>query len=290
METNRYKATFPVAIPPELPERIVQHILTIVFLPGTFQERREMLCLSKDIYSYLAQFVYRVIQIDSPRPFEEFLSWMQTKSDDFLKGTIKALHVNLLMWCPSERNWTALLSRLHGLQSLFIFCSDWIDHDCLLAAWRAIFVLPELSSLRLDWHFNAASLTIPPPYIYPCYSLQTVTHLTIVGNSNHNFGLSDIIQFRVLSHLAIINPMVGYSRDDILHWVGCLIRLRLMVILVFGNEGSFISGFDQTEKIVGFVGVGDASSEFRNHVKGGETIWTRGEAILENRLQGIKFT
>ncbi|KAH8823042.1 hypothetical protein DL96DRAFT_1616499 [Flagelloscypha sp. PMI_526] len=273
---------------PELPSEVVEEILTIVFSFSTFEERRGLLCLSRDLCRSLGRTAYRVVQITTLMRFKEFLSWMDTKSDDFLRVTIKALHVNLIIpgptvECLTKEQWTAMLSRLGGLQTLFIFCSYWNGHDCLFAAWEAIFVLPELKSLRLDWHFNEASLTIPPPYVYPCYALEAVTHLTIVGNGKHCFDLNDIIQFRALSHLAIVNPTAGYSRDDVLYWEKYLVRLRLLVILVFWNEDLFIEGFDKTKKIVGFVGVGDVADEFRSQANGGETMWTRAEATLAER-------
>ncbi|KAH8813458.1 hypothetical protein DL96DRAFT_1821249 [Flagelloscypha sp. PMI_526] len=275
-------ATINAVSASELPREIVEEVLRIALLSGSLEERRNLLCLSKDLYSYLARAAYYLVQIHSSARLQEFLFWMDTKSTEFLRVTVKALHIHLGFSRVEKDTWTGLLARLEGLQMLYIFCSDWSSYDCLVAVWRAIFLLKELKSVRLDWHFNSASLAVPPANIIP-YALQTVTHLTIVGDSTHSFGLEDISQFNVLSHLAIINPILGYSKGDILHWEKCLCGLHLMVILVFWSEDTFISGLDETLKIVGFVGVGDVSDEFRNHANGGETMWTRAEAILAER-------
>ncbi|KAH8832154.1 hypothetical protein DL96DRAFT_1590074, partial [Flagelloscypha sp. PMI_526] len=277
----------------ELPAELVHQVLSLAAELGSWSERRTILSLSKDIYGIVARVVYRLVQVASPvspgcfaypERFGNFITWMDSKTPAFLNSTVKGLNIILSTSRGHDADvWRRIFANMQGLQMLYIFCSSWEGDASLLSAWNGILALPDLKSLRLDWHFD--QFTIPSSRTPMFCALQSVTRLSIVGNRKRSFDLKDIRQFDRLSHLAVINPDLGYTKHDLNQFYDRLGGLEILVVTVFGlvSANAFRHHFNGMKKFVVLEHTGTEYEEFKNQMNGGETIWTRAEDIVRKR-------
>ncbi|KAH8813486.1 hypothetical protein DL96DRAFT_1758963 [Flagelloscypha sp. PMI_526] len=112
------------------------------------------------------------------------------------------------------------------------------------------------------------------------HALTNVTHISVVPNGANSFGLPIFRRFVSLTHLAVVNPGVGYTHAQLLSFETGLPHLHILVINLLDYDPS-VWHFDETGKIV-TMREPDGEFSFKTADRR-SSLWTIAEILLFRR-------
>ncbi|KAH8796209.1 hypothetical protein DL96DRAFT_1089716 [Flagelloscypha sp. PMI_526] len=276
-----------------LPSELIEEILGIAARTSTWDEKPDLLSLSKGTYKGVFCSAYRFIRIprgpertsDSEDQFRAFAAWVESKPPTLVRTAIQALRLTLKGPGDDPTIWRRLFQKLAGLKMLTVYCSSWSDTGgCLSTVWDSLFRLPNLERLHLDWHMN--SLTLPSPHESPLYALRNLTHLTIFPYVD-SLPLDFLHNFEALIYLVIFNPSLGYTRESVASLEASLPQLHVLLLIfteVEYDRDQWL--FDQSNTVVtlhrGNYSFDD--DEYEKELNGEDTIWKEGKVTLAEKI------
>ncbi|KAH8813484.1 hypothetical protein DL96DRAFT_1716391 [Flagelloscypha sp. PMI_526] len=266
----------------EVPFELVEEILGWVVLSSSEHDRKmDFLTLSKTIYTRLFPIVYRVIELPIIKSgqfrsmdeigFSPFFSWINSMNPRSLLLHIKALYLRLDTSGTESERWTTLFKSLCALEILDFYCGRW-EGGCSEVVWDSILHHRSLKHISFDWHFNG--LKVPAAPDDTLSALRTVTHIVVVPDEENSWSLAFFGRFLALTHLAVINPKVGYTREQLLSFEAGLPNLHILVVSLI-DEWEW--PFEETKKI---VIVRECPDEILDEDC---FLWTKGEELLTRR-------